>query len=79
MERDIPQATTEEEMNELRAQAANCLALRRTALRESVFAPRVGRMICVFRSPDAESTRSAQVESGLPWRRAWAAEVVEAP
>lgn len=57
--------------------AAGCLKTWRTGLRESLYGVNDHRMLCVFYGTDAESVRKANVQGGLPFTRAWAADVHE--
>lgn len=73
VERDLPADTTQEQFLRVALGAAGCMQSHRVRFYRSVFGGDSGKCACVYSAPDAESVRIANVESGLPMRRAWSA------
>jgi hypothetical protein len=59
----------------LEDQAAWCLEKHGVRFVASYFSADKTRMICVYEAPDAESVRTANRVSGVPFDRVWAGEV----
>lgn len=49
-----------------------CLQSRRVTFSRTFFARDRKYMVCLYRAPDAESVRQAQLQAGLPVARVWA-------
>ncbi len=52
-----------------------CVEVRRGLWRRSSLATDKLRMVCEFEAPDAESVREAFRTAGIPYERAWTADV----
>lgn len=77
VEREMPQGLSLEQFREISARASGCLQSYRVLAWESVLSLRDGRALCAFYAPDADSARSANLESGVPMTRAWSADVFD--
>lgn len=67
----LPVSYSAEQVGGIMEQTRGCFDLYRAALRQTYLALDGMRMICVFDAPDAESVRTAKVQSGIPLVRAW--------
>jgi len=60
-------------------EAKSCFVMRNVQHVRTCLARDGRRMICEYTAPDAESVRVANQLAGLPFERAWSAEVMESP
>jgi hypothetical protein len=70
---DPPMA--QEQYDKIARRLDPCLDLRDALWRRSYVSADRRRMLCEFEAPDAESVRAAYRSAGMPFDRAWLAEV----
>jgi hypothetical protein len=75
VERELPQPTPIEDIEQLIAASGGCLATNRAELLESKLSFDRTRMLCVYGAPDAEAVRRANRQLGAVVTRAWTATV----
>lgn len=66
---------TDEEHARIGKRIDNCAQLRNARWMRSYLSADRRRMICEFEAPDAESVRDAYRSAGVPFERAWGAEL----
>ena len=75
VEQVYPEPMSEEILANFAKKLDPCLAVRSGQWRRSAVSVDRLRMTCEFEAPDAESVREAFRTAGLPYERAWSAEV----
>jgi hypothetical protein len=75
VEREVPPGTTLEDVRGLVSSSPPCFELHQARLLVSHLSRDLRRMMCIFSAPDAESTRTANVQGGFSFVRAWTATV----
>lgn len=79
VERSFDEPTTFDAMDELERRNGACMNLYRVRFVRSYFSIDRKRMLCLYESPDTESVRRANRQSGLPFESAWPARIVLPP
>jgi hypothetical protein len=75
VERAFPAAVSAAELREMARAGANCLALYRVSYFGSLLGADGRRATCFYAAPDAESVRIANRQNGIPFERAWPADI----
>lgn len=77
VEREFPSPVTAEQAEAASRAASGCYQRNRSTATVSLLALDGMRMFCLFRAPDAESVRNANLQWNAPFVRAWTALVLE--
>ena len=75
VQRELPTPVTREVAEAFASDPTGCMSRNRCSVVQSLLSLDGLRMICVYRAPDAESVRNANVQIAAPFIRAWAATV----
>jgi hypothetical protein len=73
--RTLDRPTDFAELQAMETASAWCLDVNGVTFKHSYLSSDRTRMICVYDAPDAESVRRSQRTAGLPFERAWTADV----
>jgi hypothetical protein len=75
-QRALPRAYGIEEIEAVAGDPLGCNKRHRCTLLDSMLSLDGTRLICQYAAPDAESVRSANTQSGVPYERVWVARVL---
>jgi hypothetical protein len=76
VERDFNEPQSFDELQDRELRHAWCLEMHGVRFIQTYLSDDRRRMICEYEAPDVESVRIAQTKAGMPFSRAWAAEIL---
>lgn len=77
VERRFDEPVTAEEIQAIEDAGAKCLEMRNVLFLRTFCSLDRKRMLCLYKSPDAESVRQAQREAGMPVENVWSFQRIE--